>query len=90
MNTRTIFGIAINLLAVLAPVYWLYETYGMSAAMDPNAIEDLLALVGSTSTAFILGLIASRASQRRSPEMFDALSEIFRATSTKNRRVHQS
>lgn len=77
MSTRTIVGIVVNLLAVLTPVYFLYSIYGFDTTVDPREIVDLLALVGTTAGAFILGLVATHTA-KRAPSMFDAFLEIMR------------
>ena len=78
MRLRTIGGIVLYLVAILAPVGWLYNMYGLSSFADVNGQDATAALVGTMVVAFVLGLCAARVSQPRRSSQVDALTKIVR------------
>ena len=78
MRLRVVAGVMLYLVAVAAPVSWLYVKYGPSTPVDAGSAGDMVALVGTTVVAFMLGLCASKVSHPRSPSLFDGFAEIVR------------
>ena len=90
MRLRVIAGMVLNLVAIVAPVAWLYDVYGASALLDANSLHDMAALAGTTAVAFVLGLCASKISQPKTSSPLDRLTEVVQRihTETKKEEAH--
>ena len=77
MRARVIVGIILYFAAIAVPTAWLYVEYGPSTPVDVNSADDLMMLAGTTAGAFVLGIVASKVSQPRSPSLLDALEEVI-------------
>jgi hypothetical protein len=63
MSTRSVISVVINLVAIVAPTAALYASFGRDthvATSGPEATGHLIALVGTTSAAFLAGILSSR------------------------------
>lgn len=90
MRLRTIAGIVLYLVAVFAPVGWLYDMYGLSAFADVDGQNATVALVGTVVLAFVFGLCAAMVSQPKRSLPLDALTEIVQKLSMEARGVGDS
>ena len=77
MRTRVMAGTVLYLVAIVAPVAWLYVMYGASVPVDANNPDDLIALAGTTVVAFVLGLCASKVSHPKPSSPLDGLAEVL-------------
>lgn len=78
MQLRVIAGVMLYLVAIAAPVSWLYVKYGPSRPVDAGSADDMVALAGTTAVAFVLGLCASKVSHPGSLSLFEGLREVVR------------
>ena len=96
MRFRIVAGVMLYLVAIAAPVAWLYIKYGPSTPVDASSAEDMVALAGTTLVAFMLGLFASNVSHPRSLSLFDGFVDVVRGLRTvtqdgePGRRAHES
>lgn len=82
MQLRVIAGVMLYLVAIAAPVSWLYVKYGPSRPVDAGSADDMeddmVALAGTTAVAFMLGLCASKVNHPASQSLFEGFAEIVR------------
>lgn len=78
MQLRVVAGVMLYLVAIVAPVSWLYVKYGPSTPVDAGSADHMVALAGTTAVAFMLGLCASEVSHPRSLSLFEGLAEVVR------------
>ena len=78
MQVRVVAGVMLYLVAIAAPVAWLYVKYGPSTPVDAGSVDDMVALAGTTALAFLLGLCASKVSHPRSLSLLEGLAEVVR------------
>ena len=78
MRLRVVAGVVLYLVAIAAPVSWLYIKYGPLTPVDAGSANDMVALTGTTAVAFVLGLCASKVSHPGSLSLFEGFAEVVR------------